>query len=286
MSEHLYRFTTVRHVLEYYMENRGFHAESWSDLVRMTKVFIDIMGNKKLKELRPEHFNAYMSGRSRGSFGARPAKSSGTLLRELTHLQTAINYSLKSKLINPVHAPYIPMPAKPEPRDRWLTKDEIKKIRDNSIYGTRADVFINIALATGARKRAIETLNWGQVCFETNMIDFSKGNKTTSKRRSVVPMHSQLRPYLEQLHTNRTSNFVLQHSGDIRSSLDAVSNRAKIEGVTPHVFRHTYATQASMNGVPLGEIARILGDSIVTVEKVYAKFQPGYLQGAIEQAMT
>lgn len=284
-QDNRYRLTTVRHVLEYYMENHGFSAESWSDLANMTNVFIQVMGKKKLQELQPEHFIAYNSGRKRGAFGKRKAKSTGTLRRELTHLQTAIKFCAKAKLVNPEHVPFIPMPDKPPPRDRWLTKEEIQMLKDAAIPESRGEIFIRIALATGARKRVIETLEWSQVNFATNMISFDKpGAKRTNKKRPTVPLQSDLRLYLECLQAKSTNQYVLGCTTKINAALDAIAHRAGIAGVTPHVFRHTWATHASMNGVPLNEIARILGDSIVTVEKVYAKFQPGYLKTAIEQA--
>lgn len=283
-----YRLNTVAEVLKYYMDNHGGHAESYTDLTYMTNLFISFFGNKRLNDLRPEHFNAYQNARRTGRIGKRQAKSSGTLLRELTHLQTAINYCERAKLINPTHAPFIPMPQKPAPRDRWLKKDEIDLLKANTVPFSRAEIFINIALATGARKTMIETLKWSQVSLETNMIDFAKGHPITKKRRPVVPIRSDLREYIEKLlrHSPPQSHYVLGHPGCIRWSLDAVCKRAHIDGVTPHVFRHTYATHASMNGVPLTDIARILGDTITTVEKVYAKFQPGYLQSSMEKSMT
>jgi len=285
MAEKKYRLETVKDVLEYYMENHGFGVESWADLANMTNVFIEVMGRKRLEDLRPEHFNAYISGRKRKSFGRRAARSTGTLRRELSHLQTAIKFCAKSKLVNPEHIPFIPLPDKPAPRDRWLEKDEIAAIKKAAVPGSRADIFIRIALATGARKSVIENLRWDQINWHTNQIDFGKGQtKKTNKKRPIVPMNLELRKYLENLRKQKLSEYVLGDNGQIRWSLDAVARRAGVGGVTPHVFRHTWATHASMNGVSMGEIARILGDSIVTVEKVYAKFQPGYLQEAIEQA--
>lgn len=284
MSAYAYRFSTVKHVLEYYMENRGFHVKRWDDLARMTKVFIDIMGNRQLKDLTPEHFQAYISGRKRGAFGSAPAHSTGTTRRELTHLKSAINFCLRARLIDPNHVPFIPMPEAPAPRSRWLDKSEIEALRRSAKPFSRADTFIRIALATGARKRSIETLQWRQIDFRTGIIDFSGGRVQTNKRRSMVPMTSDLRVYLESLHTKSDGDYVMEHTGDIRKALDAVSNRAGVAGVTPHVFRHTWATHASMNGVSLTDIARILGNSVITTEKVYAKFQPGYLKTAIEQA--
>lgn len=286
MLHNQYRLNTVREVLEYYMENQGFQAESWADLSNMTNVFITVMGKKKLHELTPEIFNAYNSGRRRGTFGKRPAKSTGTLRRELTHLQTAIKFCARSRLINPEHVPYIPMPPKPAPRVRWLTKEEIQKMKDAAEPWSRGEIFLRIALATGARKRVIETLEWSQVNFQTNMITFAKpGDRQTKKKKPTVPMTMELKLYLQELKKRSNgSKEVMGHCGQIRWSLEAIANRAGVDGVTPHVLRHTWATHASMNRVSLGEIARVLGDSIVTVEKVYAKFQPGYLQDAIEQA--
>lgn len=55
---------------------------------------------------------------------------------------------------------------------------------------------------------------------------------------------------------------------------------AHLEGVTPHTLRHTAATWMVAGGVPLGEVARYLGDSERTTERVYAKHSPDYLRGA------
>jgi len=50
---------------------------------------------------------------------------------------------------------------------------------------------------------------------------------------------------------------------------------------SPHVLRHTAVTWLIMDGVPLSEVARLLGDSEKTVEKVYGKHAPDYLRRAV-----
>lgn len=281
-----YRLTTVKQVLEYYMENKGFQAESWADLAHMTSVFISVMGKKRIADLRPDHFNAYISGRKRGVFGKRPAKSTGTLRREFEHLRAAILYCSGARLLNPEHVPIIQMPAKPPPRDRWLTKEEIQLLKDAATPWSRAEIFLKVVLTQPARKRSIEELEWSQLNFKTGMTTFLKpGEKETKKKKPTLPMSAEQLVYFEQLRArNPHDQFVLGNSRPINDAIDALAHRAGVEGVTPHVLRHTWATHASMNGVSLGEIARVLGDSIVMVEKVYAKYQPGYLKTAIEQA--
>lgn len=46
-------------------------------------------------------------------------------------------------------------------------------------------------------------------------------------------------------------------------------------------LRHTAATWLVMDGAPLSEVARLLGDSEKTVETVYGKHSPDYLQRAV-----
>ncbi|MCL2473331.1 MAG: integrase [Alphaproteobacteria bacterium] len=46
-------------------------------------------------------------------------------------------------------------------------------------------------------------------------------------------------------------------------------------------MRHTAATWLVMEGVPLREVARLLGNSEAMVEKVYGKHSPDYLRRAV-----
>jgi len=48
-----------------------------------------------------------------------------------------------------------------------------------------------------------------------------------------------------------------------------------------HVLRHTAATWLVMDGVPLAEVARLLGNSEAMVENVYGKHSPDYLRRAV-----
>jgi integrase len=52
--------------------------------------------------------------------------------------------------------------------------------------------------------------------------------------------------------------------------------------VTPHTLRHTAASWMAEAGIPMSEIAAVLGhrDSRTT-ERVYARYSPDYLQRAV-----
>jgi integrase len=289
MDEIAYRFKTVRQVLEYYMENHGFFTEKWENLSHMTNVFITVMGKKKCADLRPEHFIAYISGRRSGRFGKRKVTSMGTIDLEFRHLKAAMNFCVKARVLNPAHVPHFPAVDIPPPRDRWLDRKELEilmKAIEDETRPTRLRTFVMIARYTAARARAIETLKWDQINFDTGMIEFGKHlKKKTKKRKPTVPMHPELRLYLERLQRDSNYEYVMEHPGRIYEAMVALALRTGLKGLTPHVLRHTWATHASMNNVSMTEIARVMGITVANAERVYAKYQPEYLRGAIEQAV-
>src|SRR5262249_54262462 len=71
-----------------------------------------------------------------------------------------------------------------------------------------------------------------------------------------------------------------QRVDSIKTAFNRACRRAKIVNCSPHVLRHTAATHLVMAGVPLGQVARMLGTTEEMVEKVYGKHSPEYLRKA------
>jgi integrase len=92
---------------------------------------------------------------------------------------------------------------------------------------------------------------------------------------------------LESLKTAKElaqSDYVIEYHGKQVASVKSGFRRlCKQCGIvaSPHVLRHTAATWLVMDSVPLSEVARLLGDSEKTVEKVYGKHAPDYLRRAV-----
>lgn len=68
----------------------------------------------------------------------------------------------------------------------------------------------------------------------------------------------------------------------IKNAFQAACRRAGIEDCTPHTIRHTAASHMVERGVPLAQVARMLGDSEAMVERVYGKHSPDYLRCAAD----
>lgn len=236
----------------------------------------------------------YARKRTLGQIGARPAKLS-TVWLELLKLRASWNWAVKRRppLLTPADLPRYTIPEAPLPRDRWLRDGEIDRLltaaaelRDNGRL-SRAERFLWIALEMAARKRAIELLRWDQVDFETRVVHFLQpGARQTRKRKVSVPISDALLPVLRQAFDERRGPTVLDTTVPIYRELERVARRAGVEGLTPHVLRHTAATIMARNGVPLWLIAGVLGNSVEMVEKVYAKHCPQHLVSAVNLIST
>ena len=178
--------------------------------------------------------------------------------------------------------PPIRLPDAPPPKDRWLDRDEAKRLMEAAKPGTRAHMFISIALATGARRSSIETLTWFQVDLEFGVINFNPpGRRQTKKRRVPVPISDSLRPILIEAYEQRTNEFVLGHHGSIRKTFDTAVRTAGLVDVTRHTLRHTFATWAAQAGVDMWKIAGVLGDDEKTVRDKYVHHSPEHLRDAV-----
>lgn len=245
-----------------------------------------------------------------------------TVRSELSYLISAIRFCTvrPHRLVEPAEAEAVlealTLPPAGKPRDRWLRTEEIKallKAAEQMRIGaathnedalspkttrlSRGERFLWLALETAARKEAILELTWDRVDFETGTIDFNvPSRRITKKRRATVPISSALRPVLDRAYREREGDLVMDNKGEVWATVQSITMRAglapkqkvatskkpKATGVSPHVLRHTAATHMARRGVALWIIAKVLGNTLAMVEKVYAKWQPAEMRAAVD----
>lgn len=246
----------------------------------------------RVADLTQEDIDAYARKRYAGRIvlkaeNPKPA-STGTVRRELGVLVAALSHAVRRKRISREDVPRFELPPDSLPRVRWLTLEEEQQLvaactveRNGRL--TRIYRFLILALETAGRKEALETLRWFQVDFQLGRIDLNPvGRSQTNKRRPVVRMSERLRAVLERAYREKTSSYVLDHPGNGREAFDRIVITSKLENVTPHTLRHTWATRAARAGVSMRQIADWLGDNIATVERNYYHHSPDYLQEATD----
>ena len=171
---------------------------------------------------------------------------------------------------------------------RFLSREELRRLHaELDVCGRRtasrkqqADI-IRLLLATGCRKNEIVKLQWREVD-ETalNLADSKTGPRKVflnAQARSIIERQPRTEsPYVfpSQSGRSRSGNLPLWHEA---------RKRAGIEDVRLHDLRHTFASHAVMQGVPLPVVARLLGHRDVRMTLRYAHVADRDVEAAAER---
>lgn len=205
-------------------------------------------------------------------------RADATILKEINVVRQALNWRR-------VAGASFEAPRAPPPRDRYLTKDEYRRLLGGCAQ-PHLRLFVVLALATAARKGALLQLTWDRVDFERGQIQLAvASDQHNRKGRAIVPMTEQARAMLLEAREAALTPYVIEYAGrpvlDIKKGFAGAVRRAGLEAVNPHDLRHTAAVWMAEAGIRIEEIAQYLGHSSPTVTfKVYARFSPDYLRKA------
>lgn len=264
---------TIRYILERYQHERGPNTRSPHTIDQSIVKLLPFFG-----DLLPSHVTNQLL---RQFAEENRSSSAGTILRRLGVLKAALRYAEGNRWIGPL--PPLRMPVgNPPPRDLWLTREQVALLIEKA-KSPHIELFIKLAVFTGARSGAILDLTWNQVDMDCRLINFGRG--WGNKRRAIVPMNNEVHNALLQARDLAQSEHVIEFNGKALKSVKIAFRRLCLScGIkaSPHVLRHTAATWLVMDGVPLREVARLLGNSEAMVEEVYGKHSPDYLRRAVD----
>ena len=173
-------------------------------------------------------------------------------------------------------------------RTRFLSREEIDRLfhvldrQTQATHREQADI-IRLLLLTGCRRGEIVKLRWSEVDGDRLLLADSK----TGPRS--VPLNSRARNILER-QPRCGSPFVFPSPRDPSRPRGPhlglwyrVRREAGIEDVRLHDLRHTHASHAVMNGVPVPVVSRLLGHSSVGMTLRYAHLGDRDIEQAAER---
>lgn len=264
-------------ILERYLADRREHATPGADRLGWAhKPLIRILGQKPPEAITEGECRRY------GAQRRREKLAEATIRTELQALRAALRWAADAGVITA--APKITMPPRPEPRIRWLTRDEAARLLA-ACKAPHVRLFVTIALHTGARSGAILGLTWERVDLENRVIDFREpGRARTRKRRVPVPINDTLHAALSEAKALATAEVVIEWAGGrverIKHAFRDTAARAGLAGVTPHVLRHTAVTWLLQGGVDPWKVAGFTGMTLEMVQQVYGHHHPDHLRDA------
>jgi integrase len=274
---------TIPQVLDWYWDVHAktlFRPDNADLGIRYLKRFF---GSTRALSLTLEMQEAF---RDQGRLDGRGPES---IRRDLSVLSAALKRAVRYKKLAYV-PPILALQAAP-PRERWLTRPEVAKLlwRMRGKRQRHVLLFTRIALYTGARTGAILDLTWDRVHFDVGLIDFRKpGRPETKKRRTMAPMTRRLRRMLTHAKKHARSRYVISWAGEridrVARACISHAEAAGIEGFSPHVLRHTFASWAVQRRVPIYTVGKALGQTVASTTERYAKLAPDDVLDAMERA--
>ncbi len=116
----------------------------------------------------------------------------------------------------------------------------------------------------------------------------NENERRSKKRRPVVPIDASIRPIIARLYEESQAANVEWLWGDKRDMYTEFNDHMKSIGLAdkafPHVLRHSRASHLLQAGVPVFHVAKLLGDTVATVDRVYAHCVPAGLATAIAES--
>lgn len=255
----------------------------------------DWFGDTVLSTIDMPACHAYIEARRAGQIGGSKKQrwhkkqgSNSTIRRELVVLQAAANHARKWKRITAGEMPtvYKPSESEYEERAKWLTRDELAVVR-KSATGLLAD-FITLAYWWGARRGWVEALHIDQVDLESGVVNAMRaGERRTNKRRGLMPIFPEQKPVIERLYAEAAQGdgYLFGKGGRqwVYGPFSALLCTLGLDDkANPHVLRHSRATHMLMAGESVYRVAKLLHDSVRTVERVYGHHSVEFLKEAAE----
>ena len=229
-----------------------------------------------------------------------------TLARKIASIRTFYKYLYRERLVDTNPTTNLSAPKRPKSLPKFLTTEEVEKIMNgikiDTPAGYRNRTILELLWATGMRISELSGLNFGDLNLENNEITvFGKGAK-----ERIVLISDKAKEYLESyINTARplvAKGFPLEPITDstpvfinntgyrlqnktVRNVINSVVESIELpKHVTPHMFRHSFATHLIENGADLRVVQELLGHASISNTQIYTHVSTKHLQDVFEHA--
>ena len=214
-----------------------------------------------------------------------------TVARKIASIRTFYKYLFREKKIESNPAENLISPKRPKSLPKFLTTEEIEEILSNINIGTPAGyrnrAILELLWASGMRISELSGLNFGNLNLENNEITvFGKGSKEriiliTDRAKNYLEKYIELaRPMVAKGYTlepiNDNSPVFINKTGFrlqpkmVRNVINDITEKIELpKHVTPHMFRHSFATHLIENGADLRVVQELLGHASISNTQIY-----------------
>ncbi len=229
--------------------------------------------------------------------------SKTTTARKIASLRTFYRFLYRERIVEANPAVGVHAPKRGKTLPEFLTEAEIEQVMNNvkinTPAGYRNRAILELLYATGMRISELSNLNFENLNLDENEIKvFGKGAK-----ERIVLVSERAKKFLETyiktvrgliakgsemsvnspVFINKTGYRLQPQS--VRIAINDVMNNIELpKHVTPHVFRHSFATKMLENGADLRVVQELLGHSSISNTQIYTHVSAERLKHSYELA--
>ena len=228
-----------------------------------------------------------------------------TLARKIASIRTFYKYLSREKKIDNNPAQNIISPKRPRSLPKFLSTEEIEEILNNinisTPAGYRNRAILELLWASGMRISELSNLNFGNLNLENNEITvFGKGAKEriiliTDRAKTYLQKYIEIaRPLVAKgfdippvtdnspVFINKTG-YRLQ-TRMVRNVINEIVEKIELpKKVTPHMFRHSFATHLIENGADLRVVQELLGHASISNTQIYTHISMQHMKEVYDQ---
>ncbi len=279
---------------------RNYSNNTISSYLSDLKSFDSFLEKNRInfKELNNKHTKLFFRNLSKKKFSPR------TIKRKFSSLSSYFSFLLDRRIIknNPLNGVFTPKIPKILPE--ILTIEEINNIflaaesSKNEILSLRDRCILEMLYSSGLRVSEVCELRINNIQFDLDLIRFfGKGSK-----ERIIPLTYYARKWLKKYlsesrkilssRSKRSSNYVFLSNNGLSLTRMAiwlsvkkyVNSAGVLKKISPHTFRHSFATHLVDGGANLIEVQALLGHADISTTEIYTHLSREFVESEYMKA--
>lgn len=254
--------------IDYIKSNKRYSNYTVSNYYKDINDFIKYLSNKDYLKINDDDVVYYLE------YLYKLEYNKNTISRKLSSLRSFYNYLANNDVISYNYFNNHKNPKKDKLLPKYL-RDEDVKIMYDKCKNVRDKLILELLFVTGIRVSELVNIKINDINFNNREIKIlGKG----SKERIVIFSNNCLNNINDYLSSrNKVSNYLIINKDGNKistTSIRNILNKIKlISGVrtkiTPHMLRHTFATDMLNNGADLVSVKKLLGHESLDTTSIY-----------------
>ncbi len=271
---------------------KGLSSKSQENYAHFLKHFFDWLEKNNLASITPKNITEKHVWKYRVYLSRQRSLKRSTQNYYLIALRSLLNYLLEKGITSLPPEKIRLAREKEEKQIRFLTRDHLERFFDGpdttTFLGLRDRVILEILFSTGLRIAELVALNREQIKIPKNhseeleVVITGKGKRVRPVYFSPRSLH-WLKRYLKERADTHPALLVTYRNYKTKAGVGRISPRtiqtafkkyAVRSGIpmdtTPHVMRHSFATDLLSQGVDIRTIQEFLGHKNIAATQIYA----------------